>query len=101
MSILRHGPHSPRQPSSRRMGRRRVLEAAMMRTCSHHLLATVPVSCNKPVLVTVAGAGLCSADYPAAAHLTTVCATPVQAAECCVVPPPGCEEPVVSIRRQL
>ena len=99
MSALHHGPHSPRQPSSRRMGRRRVLEAAMMRTCSHHLLATIPVSCNKPVLVTVAGAGLCSADYPAAAHLTTVCATPLQAAECCVVP--GCEEPVVSIRWQL
>ena len=79
MSALHHGPHSPRQPSSRRMGRRRVLEAAMMRTCSHHLLATIPVSCNKqPVLVTVAGAGLCSADYPAAAHLTTVCATPLQ-----------------------
>ena len=73
MSTLHHGPHSPRQPSSRRMGRRRVLEAAMMRTCSHHLLATISVSCNKPVLVTVAGAG---ADYPAAAHLTTVCATP-------------------------
>ena len=87
MSTLHHGLHSPRQPSSRRMGRRRVSVAAMMtaprqRTCSHHLLATIRVSCKKPVLVAVAG--LCSADYPAAAHLTTVCATPVQAqaAEC-------------------